>query len=247
LPYYRATPGAALRLFCFPYAGGGASLFRGWSDALPRGVELCAVQLPGRENRLGEPAFTRMEPLVEALGRELGPFLDRPFALFGHSMGGRIAFELARLARREHGREPVHLFASACRAPQIPNDDNRTHRLSDDEFIEVLRRLQGVPEAVLDNVELREIFLPVLRSDFTLFETTTYREEGPLCCPITAFGGLLDRKLERFHIEGWREQTVGAFDVQMLRGDHFYVQSERDLLLQFIGRVLRPIARNGPG
>jgi medium-chain acyl-[acyl-carrier-protein] hydrolase len=241
LPYYRSSPHGLLRLFCFPYAGGGASVFRAWRDELPAQIEVCALQLPGRENRLAEAPIRGMESLVDALAPVLGAYLDKPFALFGHSMGGRVAFELARRLRAEHGVEPRHLLVSACRAPQVPNDDDRTHGLPDDEFVDALRRLRGVPEEVLRNRELREIFLPVLRADFTLFETTRYRPEAPLGCPITAFGGTEDTKLRRERLEPWRAQTRAGFTLTMIPGDHFYLQTQRATLLRHVAAVLYPL------
>src|SRR5262245_63225231 len=112
LAYVSPRPAASVRLFCFPYAGGGASVFRGWADCLPGAVEVCPVQMPGRETRFREPAFTRLPPLVEALAASLRPHLDRPFAFFGHSLGALVAFELARRLRRDRGPEPIRLFAS---------------------------------------------------------------------------------------------------------------------------------------
>src|SRR5262249_13687929 len=114
----RPRPQADIRLFCFPYAGGGASVFRGWADGLPASVEVCPVQLPGRGTRFREPAFTRLPPLIEALAESLRPHLDRPFAFFGHSLGALVAFELARYLHQHQGREPVRLFVSGCGGPQ---------------------------------------------------------------------------------------------------------------------------------
>src|SRR5205823_631917 len=141
---------------------------RPWVDALPATIEVCPVQLPGREGRFGEPAFTRMAPLVDALARALPPHLGRPFAFFGHSMGALVGFELARLLRREHGLEPAHLFVSGCAAPQLRDPGRPLHRLPDAEFRQELRRLGGTPPAVLENDELMGLVLPLLRADFAL-------------------------------------------------------------------------------
>ncbi len=192
LAYRRPRPGAEVRLFCFPHAGGGASLFHGWADRLPPAVEVCPVQLPGRETRFGEPPINRLGPLVGALAEALLPHLDRPFAFFGHSLGALIGFELARRLRRERGLEPVHLFASACAAPQRWGCVRPIHALPDAAFRKELRRLRGTAPAVLDNEELMEILLPALRADFALCETYAYGEDDPLSCPVTAVGGLRD-------------------------------------------------------
>jgi medium-chain acyl-[acyl-carrier-protein] hydrolase len=238
LPWRRPDPAAGLRLFCWPHAGGGASLYSAWRGKMPAGVELAAVQLPGRESRLGERAFDRIEPLVEAAARGLAPFFDLPFALFGHSMGARIAFELARRLRDERGLVPQHLFVSGCRAPQLARDEPALHPLDDARFVEELRRIGGMPEAVLADAELRALYLPILRADFTLVETYRYREAAPLDCPITAFGGMDDPRSSRDQLEPWAAQTTRALAVHVLRGDHFFLQARREELLAIVARAL---------
>ncbi|HKG20773.1 MAG TPA: alpha/beta fold hydrolase, partial [Blastocatellia bacterium] len=170
----RPNPRARLRLFCFPYAGGSSASYRPWADRIPRSVELCAVQLPGRGSRLSEPPFDRLVPLVQAIKPIILQLLDKPFALFGHSMGARIAFELARLLRREENLEPAHLFISGCRAPQLPVEDRAVYGLPDPEFIDELRRLNGTPKEVLENRELMQLMIPLLRADFAVCGTYTY-------------------------------------------------------------------------
>ena len=136
-------PGADVRLIGFPHAGGGASVFRGWADRLPESVEMCAVQLPGRETRFREPAFTRLSSLVTALTEALRPYLERPFAFFGHSMGALLAFELARRLNGDSGPQPVRLFVAACAAPQTPVEQPFVHSLPDPEFRRELHSLNG--------------------------------------------------------------------------------------------------------
>ena len=161
----RPTNGAVLRLFCFPYAGGGAAAYRPWSNELPSQIDVCAVQLPGRETRLREAPFTRIGPLVETLERALRPYCDLPAAYFGHSMGALIAFELARQQRRLGRPGPVRLFVSGHHGPQLPDPHKPLHRLPKDEFVAELRRLNGTPEVVLQNAEIMELLLPYLRAD----------------------------------------------------------------------------------
>ncbi len=234
----KPNPQANLRLFCFPYAGGGALSFRTWPNGLPTTVEVCAVELPGRGTRMRLAPFTRLEPLVEALAQALLPYLDKPFALFGHSMGGLVSFELARLLRREYGLLPVHLFVSGRRAPQVPDPDPPIHALPEPAFKEELRRLNGTPEAVLENKELMQLLIPILRADFAVLETYVYATEPPLECPITAFGGLQDCKVSCDRLEAWRNQTSASFALQMLPGDHFFLNSAQALLLQSLTRQL---------
>jgi medium-chain acyl-[acyl-carrier-protein] hydrolase len=240
LEYSKPNPQARLRLFCFPFAGGGAAIFRTWPDGLRRSVEVCPVELPGRGIRLREPLFTRLSPLVQAIAQALLPRLDKPFAFFGHSLGALVSFELARHLRRQLGLCPVQLFVSACRAPQMPDSDRPLHQLPDSVFMEELRRLNGTPEKVLQNAELMQLLLPVVRSDMAIFETHVYSNEDPLDCPISAFGGLQDGKVSHDDLAAWREQTYGSFTLRMFPGNHFFLESARGLLLR---AVCQDIAR----
>jgi len=236
--YPKPNPEAKLRLFCFHYAGGGAAIFRSWSDSLPSTVEVCPIELPGRSSRLRETPFTKMEPLIKALGQAIFPHLTKPFAFFGHSMGGLVSFELARLLRQEYNQSPLHLFVSGYRAPQIPDRAPQIHALPESELIKELRRYNGTPEAVLENAELMELLLPTLRADFSVVETYSYRDAPPLDCPITAFGGLEDLKPNTLELEAWREQTNSAFSVEMFPGDHFFLHSAQSLVLERLGKSL---------
>ncbi len=233
------NPQARLRLFCFPYAGGGVSIFRAWSAGLPADVEVCAVQLPGRGTRLMEPPFTQLSPIIQALAGALFPLLDKPFAFFGHSLGALVSFELARQLRRQYTVQPVHLFVSADRAPQIPNRDPPVHSLPEGEFLVELLRLKGTPREVLEEKELMQIMLPVLRADFAVYETYVYSTEPPLNCPISVFGGLQDHRVTRGDLEAWRDQTSVSFSLRMLPGDHFFLNTTQPVLLRALSEELR--------
>ncbi|MGB2677420.1 MAG: alpha/beta fold hydrolase, partial [Candidatus Acidiferrum sp.] len=235
----KPNPQARLRLFCFPYAGTGASIFRTWSDGLPADFEVCPVQFPGRGTRLMETPFTQLEPLVQALAQALGPLLDKPFAFFGHSLGALVGFELARQLRRQSGVQPVRLFVSADRAPQLPHRDRPIHVLPEGEFLVELRCLNGIPGKVLEEVELMQTMLPVLRADLAVCETYVYSTEPPLNCPISTFGGLQDRRVSRGDLEAWRDQTSASFSLRMFPGDHFFWHTTQPLLLQVLSQDLR--------
>ena len=228
----KPNPQAALRLFCFPYAGGNHALFHNWSKHLPATVEVCAAQLPGRGTRLREKPFTALPPLVESLAEAMSPRLEKPFAFFGHSMGASIAFELARYLRRTRSVLPQHLFVSGRRAPQVPKGEPPIYNLPHDEFIEELRRLDGTPAEVLEHPELMELMMPLLRADFSIVDTYEYFPEPPLDCGITAYGGLQDHEVSRENLEAWREQTRGSFTLRMLPGRHFFLQSHQQTLLR---------------
>jgi medium-chain acyl-[acyl-carrier-protein] hydrolase len=176
---------------------------------------------------------------VQALRQAIQPHLNKPFALFGHSMGATIGFELARELRRQHASGPVHLFVSGGRAPQIPDPDPPIHHLPEKEFIAGLRRFNGTPEEVLRNPELMGLFLPILRADLAALETYSYTPGEPLDCSISAFGGLEDEKVSQDELAAWRDQTRGAFTLRMLPGDHFFLRTARTLLLHAISQDLR--------
>lgn len=229
---------AAMRLFCFPYAGGNSLLFRKWRDTLPKNIEVCPVELPGRLSQRHIPPFTRMESLVNAIAISLLPNLEKPFAFFGHSMGGLVSFELARFLRANYNLQPSHLFISGRRPPQIPGTAAPIHTLPLPEFIAQLRRLNGTPEAVLENAELMQILVPILRADFAVLENYTYIDEPPLDCAIAIFGGLEDKEVSYEQLAAWRAQTTNSFQLQMFRGDHFFLHSAQDLLLQSLSKQL---------
>jgi acyl transferase domain-containing protein/surfactin synthase thioesterase subunit len=234
----KPNPQARFRLFCFPYAGAGASIFRSWSDELPPEIEVCPIQLPGRENRLGESAFTRLTPLIQTLVPLLHPYLDIPFAFFGHSMGALLSFELTREIRRQNWPCPVHLFVSASRAPQIPDFDTPLYRLPEAKFTEELRRLNSIPQKVLQDPKLMESFIPTLRSDLAVLETYFYATQEQLNCPISAFGGTQDSKVSLEQLSAWCEQTKSEFTLQMFPGDHFFLHINHQQLLQAIAQKI---------
>jgi medium-chain acyl-[acyl-carrier-protein] hydrolase len=234
----KPNPQASVRLFCFPYAGGSSLIFRTWSNSLPNTVEVCAIELPGRGMQIRSAPFTNLENLVSAIAPVLLPYLDKPFAFFGHSMGGLISFEITRLLLRKHSIIPIHLFVSARRAPQIASSSPPIHTLSEPEFILELRRLNGTPQAVLENTELMQLLIPTLRADFAVLETYTYSPLSPLDCPITVFGGLQDSEVSYNELQAWKEQTNAKFSLHMFEGDHFFVHSAQSLLLQFLSQKL---------
>jgi len=231
--YSKTNARAKLRLFCFPYAGGGAQIYRPWIKQLTT-IEVCPAQLPGRGNRIKEPLFTRLTSLVEEMLKEIPPYLDLPFAMFGHSMGAVIGFELARRIRDEHGVEPAHIFISARRAPQIPDNDPITYDLPGPEFIEELHRLQGTPKEVFENPELMQLMIPLLRADFEVCQTYEYKPTPPLKCPMTVFGGTKDQDVPRELLEPWRDLTTGPFVLRMFPGDHFFLHTHETEIMKVL-------------
>lgn len=240
-------PAAALRLFCIPYAGGGFHVYRTWARHLPEWIEPCCVDLPGRGARWKEKPYTSYVPLVEALVEGMGPFLTKPFALFGHSLGALIAFEVARTLRRRGQVAPRAVLVSGRGAPQLPDTRPPIHRLPDHAFAEKIRNYHSAardsagadPEAPLTS-ELLELFLPVLRSDFTICETYRYVSEPPLDCHIAAFWGTADPAVAPSDAEAWSEMTVGSLANRSFPGGHFFIRSCEREVLAAIEDELRP-------
>jgi len=238
---FQPQPDARLRLFCFPYAGGGASIYRLWHRDLPGGVEVCAVQLPGRESRWREEPFRRVPPLADAATEALAPRLGRPYAFFGHSMGAVLAFEVTRRLRGRGLPGPRHLFVSGRSAPRVEITDPPIRDLPRDEFIEAVRSYSGTPEEVLQNKELMELVEPLLRADFSVSETYEYRADGdPLDVPLTVLGGLRDQDVPPEDLEAWSLETRGPYRKHLLDGGHFFLNDMRDEVLRIVSRELAP-------
>lgn len=233
------SPKARLRMFCLPYAGSGTAQYRPWGRLLPNDVELYAVCLPGREERINETPGERLEPLVAAVAQALQPLLDRPFVIYGHSLGGLLGFELAHTLRRTVGVEPARLIVSGRGAPELPPAPAIGH-LPDEQFVATLtKRYGGIPQAVLNEPELMALFLPVLRADFRVLENYKYQQRDPLSCPITAVGGTQDSMVPPEAIHGWRAHTRGAMAAHFVEGAHFFIQSQQPRFIELLSAELR--------
>jgi medium-chain acyl-[acyl-carrier-protein] hydrolase len=233
-------------MFCLPYAGGGASIYRGWGASLPADVEVCPVQLPGRENRMREEPIRRPEPLSKAIADALQPYMNLPFVFFGHSMGAMLSFEIARELRRRGQAQPLHIFVSGRRAPHLPAREEPIYALPEPEFLLKLRELNGTPEEVLQHEELMRLLIPILRADFEVNETYDYTPEEPLDCGVSAFGGLGDEDVTRDDTAAWQEHTRGRFRMRMLPGDHFFIHGSKDMVLEAVSRDLAELAAAAP-
>jgi medium-chain acyl-[acyl-carrier-protein] hydrolase len=233
-------PAAPLRLVCFPYAGGGASGYVAWARSLAdHPVELCALQLPGRENRLAETPLRDAAVLVEAVLEALRPRLDRRFAFFGHSMGALIAYEVTRRLAASGGPLPERLFVSSARPPHVAAPAEQLHELDDTAFVDALdRKYAGIPSAVRENRELLGLVLPALRADIALLETYAHRPGAAFTTPISAFGGSDDTLFGPALLERWRELTHADFAQAQFPGGHFYLHEARVAVLDAILRQL---------
>ena len=246
------NPDARLRLFCLPYGGGGGSLFRAWPAGLPPWVEVCPIQLPGREERLREPPMSELDRLLDALLVVLPEMLDRPFAFYGCSMGALVAFELTRCLRATRGLKASYLFCAAFPAPHLRSsalrklDEVLAKETLDAELIRGLALTGLVPDHVLSQSETMKVMWPVLRSDFLTVNNYVYREEAPLECPISAFAGLQDREILRNEVGAWFQHTQAEFYLRTMPGAHLFMDSDREQLLECISRDLCSLDLNAP-
>ncbi|MCK1516316.1 thioesterase [Bradyrhizobium sp. 190] len=226
-----------MRLFCLPYSGGSAMFYARWRRLLPTWIDVRPVEWPGRGARMDEPLATDPRVLASQLAAELHAQLDAPYALFGHSLGALIAFELAHSLGDRGAPAPAILFASGAEAPSVRDGSKWRLPLSDDALLEELRNLQGTPDEALSNPELMRSALPVLRADFLMCGAYAYRSRHPLPCPVHVFGGI-DDETSRESLQAWRQETSAAFTLDVLPGHHFFIHTQQAELLDLIGSAL---------
>lgn len=227
-----------LRLFCFHYAGGGASFYREWPGYCRQAFEIIAVQLPGREHRLQEKPYTDLNTLLNDLVTAIIPQLNQPFAFFGHSLGATVAFELARLLESQGLRSPQHLFVSS-RCPRTGAHLEGLAALSDVDLArEMQRQYGGIPPTVLMDEELLRLIMPSLRGDIQLLEDYVYQAGSILTCPVTAFGGSEDLGVRTEELQQWAAETQNSFRCEIFPGGHFYLRDMPHLLAARIMALL---------
>jgi len=218
-----------MRLICLPHAGGGASSFHHLAALLPSDIEMLAVQLPGRESRLSEAPFRRMAALIDALSKGINGWLEKPYSLFGHSMGALIAFELGREIRRRGLPLPRTTIVSGRRSPTVPNTERPLHLLPDDAFVDALvERYDAIPKVIRDEPELMALFMPVLKADFEIFESHHHVDEPPLASALGIYGGRADPQTRQ--MDGWANLYAGAARTRLFDGGHFYLADQRRAL-----------------
>jgi medium-chain acyl-[acyl-carrier-protein] hydrolase len=205
-------------------------------------VEVCAVELPGRGLRIREPLVSDVDLMTRAMAEALLPFYDLPFAFFGHSMGGLLAFELTRSLRRQGRSMPRHLFISACAPPHIHDTIAPAHKLPDAELVRYLMELDGTEAAVFENEELRQLFLPIIRSDLALVDSYNYRWEQPLSCPVSTYIGVDDVDTSSDRMQEWQQHTSAECSLEVLPGNHFFILGHRGALLRQLSSTLRTLA-----
>jgi medium-chain acyl-[acyl-carrier-protein] hydrolase len=232
-----ASSSSALRVLCLPYAGSGSNVFLRWQRSLPAGVEVCPIALPGRETRIAEPPFVAIDPLIDAMAAAIGDTLDRPYVLFGHSMGALLAFDLTRQLRRLGLAMPAHLVVSGRAAPQRPLDVTAWMSSDDSGLLAEMGQLARIPVELLEDRDAAALVLRVLRADIQVIASHAHRDEPPLDVPITAFAGQHD-PLIHHPLEEWGIHTRAAFATHLMPGGHFFLHEAQDQFLERLCGVL---------
>ncbi len=233
--HFSRAPRATQRLFCFPYAGGSAQIFRSWAGQLPASIELIGVQAPGKGSRLLEPPCTTIDELIAQLLPAITPLLaEKPFSFFGHSNGALVAFELSGVLQERRLPLPQHLFLSASPAPWARTFEKPYSAMGDDEFRAVLEDLNGTPPEILQDRDLFDLVLPGLRADFALAEGYSYRRPFKLAVPASIYYGEHD-EIEPVQIYSWQDQIHRPARFEKIPGGHFFIHSHQELLTGLIG------------
>lgn len=227
-----------IRLFCFHYGGGSASVFRQWAKGLIDEAELVAIQLPGREERFNEPLLDNISAVLDNLFLNFNHYTDKPFIFWGHSIGALIAFEFVRTLRIRNKLQPRHLIVSGAKAPQVPLKKLPIHNLSDVQFVEELKKYNGMPDYIMQDQELMSIFIPIMRADFRISEIYNYYDQEPFNFPITALGGVNDYTFDSQDLAKWHTQTNSSFKQYILAGDHFFINTSYKETIKIINQIL---------
>jgi medium-chain acyl-[acyl-carrier-protein] hydrolase len=245
---YAPRPECAVRVFCFHHAGAGAASYRPWALAMPDFVEVCALQLPGHGHRWAERPLDDMPSIVSEAVAAMVPVLDKPYAMFGHSMGATVGAEVAAALARGAWPLPFHLFVSGRRPPHVDDGRSPIGHLDQDTFLqEISRRYAPIPREILAEPSLLELLLPALRADIRALES--YRPQlpdAPLPIPVTAMGGEADESAPARHLDAWREFTSASFRRLSYPGGHFYVEERRHAIIADVVATIRAFlaARN---
>ncbi len=233
---FHHAPDAEHALLCFPHSGGSASFFFPFSQRLSPGIDVWSVQYPGRQDRRSEANIPHLHELADRVAEAVAPRLNGHYALFGHSMGATLAYEVA-LRLRSAGKHPEALFVSGRPAPHR-NVDKGLHRLSDEEIADDIRALDGTGSEMFGDADVLNMFLPAIRSDYHAAETYAYTPGPPLNCPVRAFTGFSDPRVEVSELHHWGDHTEGPFGLDVFSGGHFYLVDSQEEIAGEIERTL---------
>lgn len=226
-----------LRLFCFPYAGGSASIYHEWGGFFEENIEVVAIQPPGRTSRINEPPHQTMAALVAEIITQAAYITSTLYVFFGHSLGGQVAFELTRQLTLHGFKLPEHIITSGSRVPHIPSKNEKTYNLPHDEFIASLKVLKGTPTQLLENDELMSFLLPLIRADFKIAESYQI-PKTEVSCPITVFSGTKDSGITAQQLMQWRDLTSKIFEMKKVDGEHLFIHSHKEEVIVLINTII---------
>lgn len=229
---------AKLRVFLFPYAGGGPSVFRGWHTHLDESIDIFAVYAPGREKRFAEPAISCLKEKTRVLHNEIRQFLDIPHVFIGHSNGAIEALELARLAARSGNKNLLHVIVSARRAPHLPSLKPPVYKLPYHDFVADLRENSTIPEVILNDADMLDMFIPMLRADFALGVNYDFNDSARLNCNASFFWGTDDDNTPKDDVMAWTQYFEGNVDSRAFSGGHFFINSNMHQYINAVRHIL---------
>ncbi|MDF2388848.1 hypothetical protein JMG10_45970, partial [Nostoc ellipsosporum NOK] len=244
IAYHKPKPNSYLRLFCFHPWGSSASIFKNWSEELPPEIEVLPIQLPGRQKRLKEKPFTEFVTLIQVLGNFIHPYLNKPFAFYGHSMGALIAFELAYVVKQKYNINPQYLFLGGAQPPSDVSFLNRIKSLSPDQSLNYLLDISEIPEAIYNDKPLFEELIEIFKADLQLLQSYCHKKQEPLDCPIYTFGGIDDSSISEKQLALWSYHTHNSFKLQMLPGKHMFLKNSLKSILDIISQEILKINSN---
>lgn len=234
---YKKNPKAAIRLFCFHHSGGGASAYYPWVESLSPYIEMIPIQLPGRENRFAEPLTNNLEDIVNALTEGFYLYKEKPFFVFGHSLGGLITFEFIKSIHQRYSLYPRHIIISATKAPHMPFRMKALSPLGNKALKEELKVYNGIDESILNNDELLDLFLPIIRNDFSISERYRSVDVVSLPCNILHLSGNQDVSVNQEEIQAWRAYTTGNFEHISFPGGHFFIKDHQKDIIKLINQI----------
>lgn len=233
---------ATLQLVCLPQAGGNAWTYRQWAERLPATIELLAVQYPGHGDRLGEEPRRDFDTLLSGITGHLAPELDRPYALFGHSMGALLAFETGRALQAMDVDPAEHVFLSGYNAPGVPASSDSgipIHEMSDPQLLERIVALDCTPREILEDREMRGLLLRMIRADSAVCDSHVLRDRSSLVSPITVLGGIDDPRTSESGLHAWQEFTTGGFDIRWFEGNHGFLLAQEERVHKMLVDILQ--------
>lgn len=234
---YKKNPKAAIRLFCFHHSGGGASAYYPWVESLSPYIEMISIQLPGREDRFTEPLINSLRDILDALTEGFHLYTEKPFFVFGHSLGGLIAFELVKSIYQRYSLYPQHIIISAAKAPHMPFRMKTLSSLENKILKEELKIYNGIDEGILNNDELLDLFLPIIRNDFSISERYYSTDVVSLPCDILHLSGDLDVSVNEEEIQAWKAYTAGKFEHISFQGGHFFLKNHQKNIIKLINQI----------